>query len=141
MGPHDSTNPRHELVIALGDPAGIGMEVVLKALASPTLPEELQPLLVGCRKSLLRTHARLQQQTSLPLADPATLSIDDQPLETSVEPGQPTTNGANAGFRWLTRAVELLQTRGSRALVTAPIAKHLWHAAGHRYPGQTERLA
>ena len=40
-------NPRHELVIALGDPAGIGMEVVLKALASPTLPPELQPLLVG----------------------------------------------------------------------------------------------
>ena len=40
MGPHDSTNPRHELVIALGDPAGIGMEVVLEALASPTLPPE-----------------------------------------------------------------------------------------------------
>ena len=69
------------------------------------------------------------------------LRIDDQPLEASVQPGQPTTRGADAGFRWLTRAVELLQERGSRALVTAPIAKHLWHAAGHRYPGQTERLA
>ena len=141
MGPDDSTNPRHELVIALGDPAGIGMEVVLKALASPELPHELRPLLVGCRRSLLRTHARLQQQSNLPLADPAALRIDDQPLEDSVQPGQPTTSGADAGFRWLTRAVELLQARGSRALVTAPIAKHLWHAAGHRYPGQTERLA
>ena len=141
MGPHDSTNPRHELVIALGDPAGIGMEVVLKALASPTLPPELQPLLVGCRRTLISTHARLQRQTSHPLANPAALRIDDQPLEASVQPGQPTTSGADAGFRWLTRAVELLQERGSRALVTAPIAKHLWHAAGHRYPGQTERLA
>ena len=141
MGPHDSMNPRHELVIALGDPAGIGMEVVLKALASPKLPEELQPLLVGCRRSLIRTHARLQQQTFLPLADPTTLRIDDQPLENSVDPGEPTTSGADAGFRWLTRAVELLQARGSRALVTAPIAKNLWHEAGHRYPGQTERLA
>ena len=141
MGPHDSTNPRHELVIALGDPAGIGMEVVLKALASPEVPKDLQPLLVGCRRSLIRTHARLVEQSSLPLADPATLRIDDQPLMDIVHPGQPTTSGADTGFHWLTRAVELLQARGSRALVTAPIAKHLWHAAGHRYPGQTERLA
>ncbi len=141
MGPHDSTNPRHELVIALGDPAGIGMEVVLKALASPEVPQELQPLLVGCKRSLIRTHARLLQQSSVPLADPATLRIDDQPLMDIVHPGQPTTSGADIGFHWLTRAVELLQARGSRALVTAPIAKHLWHAAGHRYPGQTERLA
>ena len=141
MGPHYSTNPRHELVIALGDPAGIGMEVVLKALGSSELPHELQPLLVGCRRSLISTHARLQQQTDLPLADPAALRIDDQPLEISVQPGQPTTSGADAGFHWLTRAVELLQARKARALVTAPIAKHLWHAAGHRYPGQTERLA
>jgi 4-hydroxythreonine-4-phosphate dehydrogenase len=37
--------------------------------------------------------------------------------------------------------VRLLQHSQARALVTAPIAKHLWHAAGHRYPGQTERLA
>ena len=49
--------------------------------------------------------------------------------------------GACSGFHWLTRAVEQLQSRGSRALVTAPIAKHLWHEAGHLYPGQTERLA
>ena len=90
MGPHDSTNPRHELVIALGDPAGIGMEVVLKALASPTLPPELQPLLVGCQRTLISTHARLQRQTSHPLTDPAALRIDDQPLEASVQPGKPT---------------------------------------------------
>lgn len=112
MGPHDSTNPRHELVIALGDPAGIGMEVVLKALASPEVPQELQPLLVGCKRSLIRTHARLLQQSSLPLADPATLRIDDQPLMDIVHPGQPTTSGADIGFHWLTRAVELLQARG-----------------------------
>jgi 4-hydroxythreonine-4-phosphate dehydrogenase len=37
--------------------------------------------------------------------------------------------------------VELVQQGHGRALVTAPIAKHAWHDAGHRYPGQTERLA
>ena len=129
------------VVIALGDPAGIGMEVVLKALADPTLPTSLNPLLVGCRSSLTKTHQRLQEQSDGPLANPADLWIDDQPLKTPVAPGQPTVEGAAAGFHWLSRAVELLQEHHGRALVTAPIAKHLWHAAGHRYPGQTERLA
>ncbi len=141
MGLPESSNPRHELVIALGDPAGIGMEVVLKALASPAMPRQLQPLLVGCRTSLLRTHQRLQLQSDTALANPNELLIDDQPLAQPVEAGQPNEAGGDAGFQWLTQAVEQLQTRGSRALVTAPIAKHLWHAAGHVYPGQTERLA
>ena len=129
------------VVIALGDPAGIGMEVVLKALADPNLPMSLNPLLVGCRRSLIQTHQRLRRQSDGPLADPATLWIDDQPLDTPVAPGQPSVAGAAAGFHWLSRAVELLRHHQGRALVTAPIAKHLWHAAGHRYPGQTERLA
>ena len=37
--------------------------------------------------------------------------------------------------------MELVQQQQARALVTAPIAKHAWHQAGHHYPGQTERLA
>jgi 4-hydroxythreonine-4-phosphate dehydrogenase len=47
----------------------------------------------------------------------------------------------DASFAWLTRAVALLGAGGGRALVTAPIAKASWQAAGHAYPGQTERLA
>ena len=46
-----------------------------------------------------------------------------------------------ASFTWLSRAVALLNEGRARALVTAPIAKASWHAAGHAYPGQTERLA
>ena len=58
-----------------------------------------------------------------------------------LEPGEAGARSGDAGFRWLTRAVELVQQQQGRALVTAPIAKHAWHDAGHRYPGQTERLA
>ena len=141
MSPRSASEASPHLVVALGDPAGIGMEVVLKALADPTLPREIRPLLVGCRRSLLSTHQRLRQQTHCPLADPADLWIDDQPLAATTQPGQPNVAGAAAGFDWLTRAVALLKERQARALVTAPIAKHLWHEAGHVYPGQTERLA
>ena len=138
--PLDS-NASQQLLIALGDPAGIGMEVTLKALASSKLPASLKPILVGCRRSLITTHTRLLQQGHSTVADPSRLIVDDQPLEMTVQPGEPTTAGAAAGFRWLTRAVERVQQGQGRALVTAPIAKHLWHAAGHHYPGQTERLA
>jgi 4-hydroxythreonine-4-phosphate dehydrogenase len=141
MGFPDLINPKQTIVIALGDPAGIGMEVVLKALGSSALPDSIEPILVGCRSSLEAVHQRLRHTTSVPLADPGQLTIDDQPLQSAVPSGAPSAAGGAAGFRWLTRAVTLLQHRHARALVTAPIAKHLWHAAGHRYPGQTERLA
>ena len=141
MSSQSGSEASPHLLISLGDPAGIGMEVVLKALADPSLPTALKPILVGCRRTLISTHQRLQRQSTIPLADPADLCIDDQPLAIDVEPGQPNIAGASAGFDWLTRSVMLLKEKQARALVTAPIAKHLWHAAGRVYPGQTERLA
>ena len=136
-----SSDATQRLVIALGDPAGIGMEVTLKALASEALPKQLQPLLVGCRRSLVNVHQRLQSLGCTSVADPNTLEIDDQPLEQPIQAGDASASSGAAGFQWLTRAVHCLRDPGARALVTAPIAKHLWHAAGHLYPGQTERLA
>ena len=59
---HPSSDATDRLVIALGDPAGIGMEVTLKALADPRLPDGLNPLVVGCRKTLEQTYTRLQAQ-------------------------------------------------------------------------------
>ena len=130
-------------MIALGDPAGIGMEVTLKALADPRRPADMpMPLLVGCRASLRQTAERLQAQTTDPFANPDELNIEDLPVPGGpLGPGEAGARSGDAGFRWLTRAVELVQQQQGRALVTAPIAKHAWHDAGHRYPGQTERLA
>jgi 4-hydroxythreonine-4-phosphate dehydrogenase len=65
---HPSSDATDRLVIALGDPAGIGMEVTLKALADPRLPDGLNPLVVGCRKTLEQTYTRLQAQ-QCPLAE------------------------------------------------------------------------
>ena len=137
----EPTDANQRLVIALGDPAGIGMEVTLKALASPDCPAGMKPLLVGCRQTLEATYTQLRQHWDGPVADPATLEIDDMPLSRPAIPGTPTPDGGAASFAWLTRATEHALAGRARALVTAPIAKHNWHAAGHHYPGQTERLA
>jgi 4-hydroxythreonine-4-phosphate dehydrogenase len=131
--------PATALVIALGDPAGIGAEVTLKALAQPR-PSQQQVELVGCRRWLEDTYMLLRDRSAEPLADPDAFTIIDQPLERAVTPGHSDAASGAAGFHWLTQAVERVMG-GGRALVTAPIAKASWHAAGFHYPGQTERLA
>jgi len=137
-----SNSSAGRLAIALGDPAGIGAEVTLKALA---LPEgqalDPAPLLVGCRRWLETSYATLRHCCNAPLRDPASLEVVDRPLPEPVRAGESTAACGAASFAWLTAAVELVQSGCCRSLVTAPIAKANWQAAGHTYPGQTERLA
>jgi 4-hydroxythreonine-4-phosphate dehydrogenase len=149
----DTNRPR--LAIAAGDPGGIGMEIILKALASsdgsadklisPQTAPELT--IVGNRDLLLQTYNHLTQQPHLKqaLADPEQLSILDVPLAASVQaqiqPGQGNAASGAASFQFLETAIA--QTLAGRfdGIVTAPIAKSAWKAAGHNYPGQTELLA
>jgi 4-hydroxythreonine-4-phosphate dehydrogenase len=135
------SNPnRSPLVIAIGDPAGIGPEVVLKALARPEV--QGQPVrIVGCRRWLEHTYSHLRERCEAPLADPAQLDMLDSPLEDPVTPGLGTGASGAASFTWLSKAVGLIASGEGQSLVTGPIAKAAWHAAGHAYPGQTERLA
>ncbi len=132
--------PSGRLVIALGDPAGIGAEVTLKALAGPRASGR-EVVLVGCRRWLRECHGLLARSSRDPLADPADLPVVDIPLEQPVVPGVSDPAAGAASFAWLTRAAELVLAGEADALVTAPIAKASWKAAGHAYPGQTERLA
>jgi len=127
------------LALALGDPAGIGAEIALKALARVGLNAPV--VLVGCRRWLEKQHHLLREAGCTHLADPAELTVVDLPLAESIRPGQTGAAAGAASFAWLTRATELVLEGRCRALVTAPIAKASWQAAGHRYPGQTERLA
>ncbi|MCY4055435.1 MAG: 4-hydroxythreonine-4-phosphate dehydrogenase PdxA [Cyanobacteria bacterium MAG CAR4_bin_6] len=128
------------IAVALGDPAGIGAEVVLKALANQRVQQAVEPVLFGCRRWLLEQYHTLRQQGQ-PVADPRDLHLVDMPLAESVSCGQATATGGDASFAWLTAACRAVLAGHCQALVTAPIAKYCWRAAGHAYPGQTERLA
>ena len=127
------------LAVALGDPAGIGAEIVLKALARAGLNAPV--VLVGCRRWLEEQHRQLRVAGCTALADPAGICMVDLPLAEPITPGQTEAAAGAASFAWLTQATQLVLEGRCRALVTAPIAKASWQAAGHRYPGQTERLA
>ena len=134
-------NATHRLAIALGDPAGIGMEITLKALASHKLPSGMLPLIVGCKKTLIATHGSLKAKGVWPLPNINDLEIEDIPLTEKVKPGYPSAKSGSASFQWLTKAAEFAREEQAIGLVTAPICKDAWHLAGHNYPGQTERLA
>ena len=138
-GEQAPSKPRpRRIAIALGDPAGIGVEVTLGALADGAGGHG-EVVLVGCRQWLNQSYRRLQGLCRL--ADPAEFEVLDLPLPHTINPGESGTAAGAASFQWLTEATQLVLKGNCDALVTAPIAKSSWHAAGHDYPGQTERLA
>ena len=132
------------LAITMGDPAGIGPEIILKALANEALQAESQIMVIGNRQLLQLTYEHLLQQTDLTtndLAVPQILSVLDVPLENAVTLGQGDAVSGAFSFACLEQAIALTLQGKFQGIVTAPIAKSLWKAAGHEYPGQTEVLA
>ncbi len=129
------------LIFATGDPAGIGIEVILKALNYPEISREMFPILVGCRNTIEKTYDHLKSKGIENIANPKNIEIENISFEANFAPGEPTAKTGDISFQWLTRASQILIKNKAKALITAPICKDAWHQAGHRYPGQTERLA
>ncbi len=134
----DTTRPR--LAIALGDPAGIGSEVVLKALADPAVTAGCKVTLVGTRSLVARLGTLSPDSTVSP--DVAWLDVPlESDLEQQIAAGTENAAGGEAGFRYLETAIAQTLAGKFDGIVTAPISKFAWKAAGHFYPGQTELLA
>jgi 4-hydroxythreonine-4-phosphate dehydrogenase len=128
--------------LTLGDPAGIGPEVVLKALADQTVTQGCEVAVLGCLSWLEQAYQKLKgcQQS---LADPAGLNLIEPAhfFDCSIQPGQPSPFTGEASFADLQQAIALTLSGQFQGIVTGPIAKSAWQQAGHLYPGQTELLA
>jgi 4-hydroxythreonine-4-phosphate dehydrogenase len=139
-----SHKDRPRLAIALGDPAGIGTEVVLKAL-TPEIIAAADITLFGNKQLLASNYQQLIAMQSTDLPSLAQLKLWDVSLAPTVinqiQPGQENAGSGEAGFQFLCTAIEQTLTGNFEGIVTAPIAKSAWAAAGHAYPGQTELLA
>ncbi|PSR17185.1 4-hydroxythreonine-4-phosphate dehydrogenase PdxA, partial [filamentous cyanobacterium CCP3] len=139
------TSVRPRLAVTLGDPAGIGPEVVLKALGAKDWAAIADITLLGTRSLLDQTRQALQQSAyGGPLPDLDSLPLVEiappLPLE-MVTFGQASAATGAASFAYLKTAVQGAVAGQYDAIVTGPIAKSAWKAAGHHYPGQTELLA
>lgn len=133
------------LAIALGDPAGVGPEIVGKAWTARHA-RALPPFFaVGDARSVSRVWngpvvtIRDVRETAAVFADALpVLSVQDAG---EIVPGQPDTEGARCALQSLELAVGLVREAAARALVTGPVSKAQLYSIGFTYPGQTEFVA
>ncbi|MEM9927951.1 MAG: 4-hydroxythreonine-4-phosphate dehydrogenase PdxA [Cyanobacteria bacterium P01_D01_bin.50] len=139
-------NYRPRLALTLGDPAGIGGEVILKALADTEVGKNCDLTVVGNRDLLLKDYTNLQENKNIEyLANFAELSILDvfagQDIKDEIIPGVENAASGAASFAYMETAIAATLAGEFDGIVTGPIAKSAWKAAGYNYPGQTELLA
>lgn len=139
------------LAITMGDPAGIGPEIAVKALASESIHKLCRPLLVGDADvieqaaTLLGRSLRLNRITRPSEGKFHAGIIDIIDLDNadirSLNLGRVSKVAGQAAFESLTKAIELALAGEVAGIVTNPIHKEAINLAGHRFAGHTEILA
>jgi 4-hydroxythreonine-4-phosphate dehydrogenase len=122
--------------ITVGDPAGIGPEIVLKALAAADRPAA-DYIVFGDMASLADRGARF----SLPTPQDLGARVVDVAAAGEVTLGHISAAAGDAAARAVLRAVQEVKAGRLQAIVTAPLQKESLKAAGHPWPGHTEMLA
>lgn len=139
------------VAITMGDPSGIGPEVVLKALARPEIRKACHPFVLGDLGVLKRTvHGKQRAPKLVPggqgrAASEKTGAVSVHCLSSlspgESRPGHPSKGCGEASYRYIKTAAELVLSHAADAMVTAPIGKKVLQLAGYPYPGHTELLA
>jgi 4-hydroxythreonine-4-phosphate dehydrogenase len=145
-----SEERRPIVAVTMGDPAGVGPEVVAKSFAHPAIFTHVRPVVVGDRRRLQRAAqiagVALEVRAIERPADAEWRSGILDCIEAGSVPddlpfGELSAAAGEAAFRYVRRAVELALQGEVAAICTAPLNKEALRAAGHRYPGHTELLA
>jgi 4-hydroxythreonine-4-phosphate dehydrogenase len=141
------------IAISMGDPAGVGPEVILKAAASWAGKRAAPRLLVLGDLGAMRAAAR---SLNGPLPRPVpwrsgeridaggdTLCVYEvsRLKAAALRPGRPTVEGGDAAYRYIETGARMALDGAAAALVTAPISKEWLNRAGHEFPGHSELLA
>lgn len=136
--------------VTLGDPSGIGPEIVAEALADAALCASVVPVVFGDSEVLARAAAcRGVRDALVRLPEGACVAAIDRPSLVQVGaiaaedavPGRPTPLGGLAQFRWLERATDALVRGDLDGLCTAPISKEQINRHQSGFQGHTEYLA
>ncbi|HEY2385685.1 MAG TPA: 4-hydroxythreonine-4-phosphate dehydrogenase PdxA, partial [Candidatus Binatia bacterium] len=142
------------LGVTLGDPAGIGPEVIVRALARRDVRAACRPVVIGDRGILESAAARLKERVALRTVTEDTLLdgaggrgarfVDLLPVSElsarACRPGRPSIEGGRASYRYIEAATRLAQRGAIDAIVTAPINKAAVTRAGFPISGHTELL-
>ena len=140
------------IAITMGDPCGIGPEIIIKALQSPEIAKICVPLVIGDRSALERAlsvcGSALEIREIAAAEDARAVQVDNISLlalshlaESDMVYGAPSAATGDAVYRYICHAARLCLDNQVAAMATAPISKEAMHRAGHDYPGHTELLA
>lgn len=141
------------VALSMGDPAGIGREIILKAAAALAGKRNAPALVVLGDLAAMRAAAR-----GLPFATPepfewtggndarppgnglAVISVGRLPTRAAVA-GRPSVEGGAAAYRYIVEGCRMALAGQVAALTTAPINKEWLNRAGHHFPGHSELIA
>lgn len=144
--------PRPLLAITLGDPAGVGPEIIVKALARQEVFDQVRPLVIGDSRILDRAAGWLGcapltfEQVTDPTTGvyaPGTISLLDlQNADPDKCPvGKVGAPAGNAAVEYVNKACDMALAGEVDAIVTAPLNKAAMNLAGFHFAGHTELLA
>jgi 4-hydroxythreonine-4-phosphate dehydrogenase len=138
------------IAITMGDAAGIGPEIIMKALARPEVHALCHPLVIGDAARLRRAGGIVDSRLRIEIRDdPAEARygsdkvecIDLRLIPADLPFGVTSAIAGEAAYRFVERAVRIVEAGQAQAICTAPLSKEALHAAGYKYPGHTELLA
>jgi 4-hydroxythreonine-4-phosphate dehydrogenase len=133
----------------MGDPSGIGPEVVLKAVAEDEVRRVCVPVIIGDAQALAHTARTLDLQSGYDIVrteetfpdhlEPVIYHLDN--ISGFIEPGIESGAAGKAAAGYIEAAVELCAAGSIDAIATAPINKRALFLGGYSFPGHTEFLA
>ena len=138
------------IAITMGDPAGVGPEIIVKIFQDESVHEFCHPLVAGDAACLRKTAVQFTPSVSVrPITSPEealfipgtldVLNLGSVPASLPI--GQPGAEGGKVAIEYIRTAVDLALSQRVDAITTAPINKESIHRAGFAYPGHTELLA
>jgi 4-hydroxythreonine-4-phosphate dehydrogenase len=126
----------------MGDPLGIGPEVIVKALARPEIQGLAKFVVLGQQGPMAAAARAAGIEPFWTSEATGTVTLFDTPSPGVEGPPRPTAEGGERSFRWVDEGIQACLEGRAAALVTGPINKAAWALAGHQdFPGHTELLA
>lgn len=143
---------RPVIAITMGDPCGIGPEIIVKALSHTAVTDICRPVVIGdVRRLSTAAHLCGLAPTIFKVTSVAQAATnDDRSIINVIDPdivapdlawGVVCAAAGDAAYQYIAIAAHLALSGEVGAICTAPLNKEALHAAGHLYPGHTELLA
>lgn len=148
-------DPRKPLLaITMGDPAGVGPEVIVGAWRNSQIHAATRPFVIGHAEIMRRAARLLRRELEIIAVDPSASLDETAPGPDTltcihvcsddvlkVPTGRVDARAGEAAYQAVRLAADWALAKKIDGLVTAPLSKAALHAAGHKYPGHTELLA